>query len=1090
MCPSDPRFGSWGGWSRWGQCSRTCGGGVRQRQRECTAPDGSGGREPCGLCKGEREEQESCNDWKCPYWSEWAPWSQCSTSCGQGERTRQRTCDGSNFRVSYEGLLRGDLPCPGAATERETCDAGPCPAWTPWTPWSQCTHTCGGGQRKRVRECRKGRNYGDCVGEDEETETCNDQNCPSWTEWTEWTQCTKSCGGGKRTKVRTCVLLRSGEAQCEGEDEVTEECNTDQCPGWSEWTPWTQCSASCGGGERARQRDCLLDTVVKAGSNKFGCVGDSDEVDSCNDQPCPVWTPWSNWTECSQTCGGGVQLRARECILPKERISGCIGEPEESRECNTNTCPEWTDWTDWTECSASCGGGTRFKVRECVVPDVRNVQQCDGADKMSETCNNNPCPFVTEWSQWSECSRSCGGGTRSKRRQCVYPSRDNAYDNDCLEQLEMSESCNEEVCPVWTDWTDWTPCTRSCGGGTRRKVRECVLPRGVDGCEGESEVEEECNDQKCPVWTDWTEWTQCTKTCGGGTQRRDRQCVLTKEKAGLFCPGEDNEERECNLNKCPVWTEWTEWTPCTKTCGGGQRTSLRECVIPKTGDQSLCTGDSLRNEECNSERCPAWTEWGSWTSCTQSCGGGSKTRVRECILEESGDADNQCVGDDHETEVCNDQTCPNWTPWTQWTECTKTCGGGTKKRSRDCVALRTGDSADDCDGDDEEVEECNTDGCPDFSPWSQWSECSQSCGGGVRSRERHCEADGEEVCTCQCFGPIEEFETCAGSVCPEWSEWSEWSQCSVTCGEGTQTRTRHCTGDGECPGEDRESRECKDRTCPEWTPWSHWSECSVTCGRGQRDRVRSCGPGSRYLDTCPGDSIEVETCEPGTCYGWSGWEEWSPCSVSCGAGSRNRKRKCNALTRDNCVGPDTEEEQCDAGACEVWSQWSPWSQCSATCGAGVSRRERQCSPAGAQCPGDGSQSRSCQSPSGPCPEWSDWGQWSSCSATCGEGQQTRDRKCETLEPEIDIDLENDLNLGSPDNPIQDIDLGEPEAVQRPGERLGLLTSPCPGPSQDRRVCSEKQCSTTPQPQTGTDKHFLTSLVWKEFYSIMNFSLKY
>ena len=92
MCPANPRYGSWAGWSRWGSCSRTCGGGVRRRTRECEAPtadrwvsgdprvypcyscDCRTGTEPCGLCPGESEETETCSDWQCPYWSEWAPW--------------------------------------------------------------------------------------------------------------------------------------------------------------------------------------------------------------------------------------------------------------------------------------------------------------------------------------------------------------------------------------------------------------------------------------------------------------------------------------------------------------------------------------------------------------------------------------------------------------------------------------------------------------------------------------------------------------------------------------------------------------------------------------------------------------------------------------------------------------------------------------------------------------------------------------------------------------------------------------------------------------------------------------------------------
>ena len=101
----------------------------------------------------------------------------------------------------YLRLIGGELPCPGAGEEREGCTAGPCPAWTEWTPWTGCSQTCGGGTRTKVRECAKGRNYEDCVGDSEVTEDCNEEKCPTWTDWTQWTPCTTSCGGGKRTKV-------------------------------------------------------------------------------------------------------------------------------------------------------------------------------------------------------------------------------------------------------------------------------------------------------------------------------------------------------------------------------------------------------------------------------------------------------------------------------------------------------------------------------------------------------------------------------------------------------------------------------------------------------------------------------------------------------------------------------------------------------------------------------------------------------------------------------------------------------------------------------------------------------------------------
>ena len=35
----------------------------------------------------------------------------------------------------------------------------------------------------------------------------------------------------------------------------------------------------------------------------------------------------------------------------------------------------------------------------------------------------------------------------------------------------------------------------------------------------------------------------------------------------------------------------------------------------------------------------------------------------------------------------------------------------------------------------------------------------------------------------------------------KFSEWSDWSTCSVTCGEGTKSKTRICLGPGWCNAE-------------------------------------------------------------------------------------------------------------------------------------------------------------------------------------------------------------------------------------------------------------------------------------------------
>ena len=50
------------------------------------------------------------------------------------------------------------------------------------------------------------------------------------------------------------------------------------------------------------------------------------------------WTKWSDWNECSRTCGSGIQFRKRVCIHPKGDLF-CLGEKVQSRLCNGQHCP-------------------------------------------------------------------------------------------------------------------------------------------------------------------------------------------------------------------------------------------------------------------------------------------------------------------------------------------------------------------------------------------------------------------------------------------------------------------------------------------------------------------------------------------------------------------------------------------------------------------------------------------------------------------------------------------------------------------------------------------------------------------------------
>lgn len=53
----------------------------------------------------------------------------------------------------------------------------------------------------------------------------------------------------------------------------------------------------------------------------------------------------------------------------------------------------WGSWQLWGECSASCGGGHRSRIRLCNNPSPSNSgRPCPGDSSQLSRCNTQPCP--------------------------------------------------------------------------------------------------------------------------------------------------------------------------------------------------------------------------------------------------------------------------------------------------------------------------------------------------------------------------------------------------------------------------------------------------------------------------------------------------------------------------------------------------------------------------------------------------------------------------------------------------------------------------------------------------------------------------
>ncbi|XP_078407396.1 LOW QUALITY PROTEIN: hemicentin-1-like [Cetorhinus maximus] len=226
-----------------------------------------------------------------------------------------------------------------------------------------------------------------------------------FSDWLDWGPCSVTCGRGIEERIRLCnnPLPANGGRPCRGWDVESRQCNAKPCPvhgQWSDWGAWEGCSRSCGQGYRTRTRSCS-DPPAQHGGRP--CKGKATEVKKCAYIPCPVngnWGPWSSWEPCSQTCGGGQRKRYRSCSNPPPASGGkvCLGADVQMQRCGVDLCPVnggWSPWQRWSECSASCGGGKRLRRRQCSSPPPNgNGRGCPGESFQTSGCSQPACPGV------------------------------------------------------------------------------------------------------------------------------------------------------------------------------------------------------------------------------------------------------------------------------------------------------------------------------------------------------------------------------------------------------------------------------------------------------------------------------------------------------------------------------------------------------------------------------------------------------------------------------------------------------------------------------------------------------------------------
>ncbi|NWS74286.1 ATS7 metalloproteinase, partial [Crotophaga sulcirostris] len=437
------------------------------------------------------------------------------------------------------------------------------------------------------------------------------------------------------------------------------------------------------------------------------------------------WSSWSSWAACSRSCGAGVQSAERQCSSPTPKYGGryCLGERKRFRICNIRPCP--LDKPSFRQIQCSQFNPMLYKGKLYKWTPVPN--------------NINPCEL------------HC----RPEDEYFAEKLRDAVIDGTpCYEMNASRDMCINGICKnVGCDYEiDSNAVEDRCGvchgdGSTCHTVKKTfedseglgyvdigIIPVGAREIRIE-EVAEAGNflalrsedPEKYFLNGGWTiQWNGDYRMAG---------TTFTYKRTGnwenLTSPGPTME---------PVWIQ---------------------LLFQETNPGVRYQYTIQRPADSENEIEPAEFLWrfGSWTTCTATCGTGVQRQIVHCVEKLAGIVEERycdaLTRPDDQQRTCSEEPCPaRW--WVgEWQRCSATCGpSGLMKRTvlciqsvgldeqralqqADCQHLSKPDATAPCH---REVP------CPSQWAVGNWSECSVTCGNGTQKRPVYCSNSTRAAC--------------------------------------------------------------------------------------------------------------------------------------------------------------------------------------------------------------------------------------------------------------------------------------------------------------------------------------------------------
>ncbi|XP_078720109.1 A disintegrin and metalloproteinase with thrombospondin motifs 16-like [Lampetra fluviatilis] len=602
------------------------------------------------------------------------------------------------------------------------------------------------------------------------------------------------------------------------------------------------------------------------------------------------WSPWSPWSACSRTCGGGVSSRERECGAPRPQLGGryCPGTGRTFRLCEARACaPDAVDFR-----SLQCAEYNSRPFRGLLY-DWKPYTRVEEQDICRLYC------LADKFNFFFAMAGKVKDGTRchqDRRDVCIEGVCEAVGCDNVLGSGALEDSCgvcrgNNASCQfVRGVFTSQQP-----GHGYRVVV---MIPAGarsihvsevnISGCylaARDARGRYHLTGGHTVDWPGRYEFAgaafsykrpynngESLSSAGPTNETLVIELLMFGKNPGISWEytvprggGSDRTKVAAAPRHSYSWV--VVRSTCNATCGRGKLTTRPVCLqdrkLPVNGSRcSHKVKPPSRVLPCNEQPCPPSWQAGDWAPCSRSCGGlGEQSRPVSCTQRVAGGR----------LAALPPSACPE---------------ALAPARSRPCNAAD----------------------CPPAWVPGAWSQCSKTCGRGVRTRELWCRAEGaggesRSVPNARCRGlarPARKEKCSLHKRCksPQHLQWvlSAWSECSASCGvEAAQSRELRCGRKSSSSGR---IRELPERRCHRVAKPSValTRPCATNPGGGGGGAV-PCPPGAAQQPLLPGGGAAPgPTRRSLISNALSGWyaAPWTQCAATCGGGEQTRSVRCLA----------------------------------------------------------------------------------------------------------------------------------------------------------------------------------------------------